>query len=197
MEVKKSEFEIETGEIQIYLDEINARRNELNLREQFIFKIMSSFLAVLFVIFGYAFKEGINFVFLLIPAFLASGISLILHQERIIYSLAAYISNIEEEVNRCLSKECLKWEKVISKINSNKKIQLIDGILHLIVMFPIFLIYIYSLYLIKTIYYNEWYFPYVFGFYILYLIIILALYYHFGTRNFYNFVIRIIESNEN
>ena len=105
-------------EIQILLDEINARRNELNLREQFILKIMSSFLAVLFIIFGYGFKEDVYIVFLLIPAFLASGLSLILHQERIIYSLGAYIFRIENEVNSYLSKECLSWEKVIDKINS-------------------------------------------------------------------------------
>ena len=111
-------------EINILLDEINARRNELNLREQFILKIMSTYLAIFFVIFGYAFKEGVNFIFLLIPAFLASGISLLLHQERIIYSLGAYIFRIENEVNSYLSKECLSWEKVIDKINSNSKLPL-------------------------------------------------------------------------
>ena len=180
-------------EIQILLDEINARRNELNLREQFILKIMSSFLAVLFIIFGYAFKEDIYIVFLLIPAFLASGLSLILHQERIIYSLGAYIFRIENEVNSYLSKECLSWEKVIHEINSTKKIQLMDGSLHFIIMFPMLVIYIYSLYYIKLIYSNEWFFPYVFSLYIVYVLIISVSYWCLGTRRVYEWARQIVD----
>ena len=180
-------------EIQILLDEINARRNELNLREQFILKIMSSFLAVLFIIFGYAFKEGVYIVFLLIPAFLASGLSLILHQERIIYSLGAYIFRIENEVNSYLSKKCLNWEKVIHEINSTKKIQFMDGSLHFIIMFPMLVIYIYSLYYIKLIYSNEWFFPYVFSLYIVYVLIISVSYWCLGTRRVYEWARQIVD----
>lgn len=180
-------------EIQILLDEINARRNELNLREQFILKIMSSFLAVLFIIFGYAFKEDIYIVFLLIPAFLASGLSLILHQERIIYSLGAYILRIENEVNSYLSKECLSWEKVIHKINSNRNILLMDGSLHFIVMFPLLIIYISSLYYIQLFYSNAWYFPYVFILYIVYALVISISYWHLGNRHVYNWARQIVD----
>lgn len=180
-------------EIQILLDEINARRNELNLREQFILKIMSSFLAVLFIIFGYAFKEGIDIVFLLIPAFLASGLSLILHQERIIYSLGAYIYRIENEVNSYLSKECLNWEKVIHEINSDQYIQCMDGSLHFIIMFPILIIYVYSLYYIQLIYSNTWFFPYVFSLYTLYVLVISVSYWFLGTRSVYKWARKIVD----
>jgi len=180
-------------EMQILLDEINARRNELNLREQFILKIMSSFLAVLFIIFGYGFKEEIYIVFLLIPAFIASGLSLILHQERIIYSLGAYIFRIENEVNLYLSKECLSWEKVIHKINSNSKILLMDSSLHFVVLFPLLIIYIYSLYYIQLIYSDLWFFPYVFSLYIVYALIIFISYWHLGNRHVYNWSRKIVD----
>ena len=180
-------------ETQILLDEINARRNELNLREQFILKIMSSFLAVLFIIFGYAFKEGIDIVFLLIPAFLASGLSLILHQERIIYSLGAYIYRIENEANSYLSKKCLNWEKVIHEINSDRYILIMDGSLHFIIMFPILIIYIYSLYYIQLIYSDIWFFPYVFSLYIIYALVISVSYWHLGTRHVYNWARQIVD----
>ena len=178
--------------IQIYLDEINAIRNELYSREQNILKIRASSLAVVFVIFGYAFKAGYEFLFLLIPALIASGFCLMLQQDKISYILAAHIHNIEEELNSYLPIKIMSLEKDMHKLSSNKTIQIIDASLFFLIMFPLYIIYLGSLYYISLIYNNAWFFPYVISFYIFCMIIILFLIYYFGERYYYATILEIL-----
>ena len=121
--------------------------------------------------------------------------SLLLYQERMIYSLAAYIINIEDEVNDYFEKNYLNWEKIVSDINLDKKVMIIDGVLHFIVFFPLIIIYFLSLYFILQYYYTAWYFLPTVGLYVLYFFVLAFLFIYFGTRHFYEYTIQIARTS--
>lgn len=180
--------------INAFLFDLDARRTDVISREATTFKITSAYLAAVFVIFGYSFEKHISFVFLLMPIFIASGLSLILHQERIIYLIGEYDRHIEKEVNLLLDKNCLNWETVMGKVGKNNKIVFIDGFLHLIITLPFIVLYIASVY--YGIIYNE----VAYDNYILFILFYSVLanivgyfYYYFGSRKFSNSVKQLLD----
>lgn len=180
--------------INAFLVDLDARRTDVISREATTFKITSAYLAALFVIFGYSFEKHIPFVFLLMPIFIASGLSLILHQERIIYLIGEYDRHIEKEVNLLLDKNCLNWETVMDEVGKNNKIVFIDGLLHLIITLPFIVLYIASVY--YGIIYNEVaYDNYILFilFYSVLAIIVGYFYYYFGARKFSNSVKKLLD----
>jgi hypothetical protein len=200
--------------IDIISEDISQRRKEMFLRENVMLTVLTAYLAALFVVIGFVFKDNvldvnyIKLIFLLIPVFLASGVAIIIHQQRLIYTLGAYIGVREEEINSILrgengieSKDFLKYEKFIHEINSSRVILVIDGFLMLITFFPILALYLGSLNYIhkldtgKWFYYDSVYIWYVTIFYILIFFIILFLFYYIGTRAYYEFVKKRFERN--
>lgn len=181
--------------INAFLVDLDARRADVISREAATFKITSAYLAALFVIFGYSFEKHIPFVFLLIPIFIASGLSLILHQERIIYLIGEYDRHIEKEVNLLLDKNCLNWETVMDEVGKNNKIICIDGVMHSIILLPFGILYIASIY--YGIIYNEITYPYYLLIILPYSILFITLgyfYYYFGARKFSNSVKQILDN---
>jgi len=180
--------------INAFLVDLDARRTDVVSREATTFKITSAYLAALFVIFGYSFEKHIPFVFLLIPIFIASGLSLILHQERIIYLICEYDRHIEKEVNLLLDKNCLNWETVMDEVGKNNKIVFIDGLLHLITTLPFIVLYIASAY--YGIIYNEVAYDNYILFILFYSVLAITVgyfYYYLGARKFSNSVKQLLD----
>ena len=128
--------------VDILLNDISQRKDEMNLREKAMLSILTAYLAGLFIIVGIFFDKSNDTVFLIIPAFLASGVALILHQQKIIYTLGAYIGLRENDINSIVRGEeinnnYLKYEKIIDAVNSNPKVLKMDKILMFITFFPI------------------------------------------------------------
>lgn len=152
------------------LDDIDKRRTEINIHEKSILTITNTYFAALFVVVGIVFKEGIFSMFLLIPAFIASGMALILHKQRIIYTIGAYISMREQEINSIINMYedeinpfsdiyPLKWEKFIHKFNSSRRILIIDTVSMSITFFPFLILYLKSLAYLYHEYLNEYSIP--------------------------------------
>jgi hypothetical protein len=197
----------------LLLEDINRRRKEMSLREKSMLTILTAYLGALFVVIEFVFVQGNRSVFLLIPAFLASGVALILHQERIIYSLAAYIcmreediNSIiimppEEEINYSLDKYQLRYETLYHKFSSGW-ILITDMVLMFITFFPILLVFLWSLIYLYQNYGHNWpilstiaselplclienKFLILFGIYIALFLIIVRIFIFLGDRTFY------------
>jgi len=184
--------------INALLVDLDARRTDVISREAATFKITAAYLAATLIIFGYAFEKDIPFIFFLIPVVIASGVSLILHQERIIYLIGEYDRNIEKEVNSLLNKNCLNWETVMNEVGKNNKIVFIDGIMHLIIMLPFGVLYIASIY--YGIVHNEITYPYyllIISPYSMLFIVLGYFYYYFGARKFSNSIKQILDNIQN
>lgn len=161
----------ENDVINVLLNDINFHRNKIIYHNSVILKIYSFFSSVFYIIFGVGFIKEINFVFLIAPLFLVSGLSLMTFQVKSIYLLTAHIKSIEDKINIYLNKECLEWERLIEDANSNKQIILINSFLYIILLFPLFLIYLYCLYSITACFSDAWFFLPIYLFYVLNLII--------------------------
>jgi len=172
----------ENDVINVLINDINAHRNEIIYHNAVILKIYSFFASVSYIFFGLGFFKKINFVFLITPIFILSGLSLMTFQVKSIHLLAAYIKSIEDKINIYLNKECLEWERVIEDVNSNKQIVLINSFLYIILSFPIFLIYVYCLYFIMAVYSDVWFSLYLILFYVINLILFIYIFFSQSFR---------------
>lgn len=209
----KSNFPKKEFITNLLLEDINQRRKEIFLREKSMLTVLTAYLGALFVVIGFVFVQGNHSVFLLIPAFLASGVALILHQERIIYSLAAYISMREEDINSIISmppeeeinysldKYQLRYETLYHKFSSGW-ILITDMVLVFIVFFPILIVFLWSIISLYQNYGHNWpilpsiaselplcliekKFLILFGIYIALFLIIVRIFIFLSDRTFY------------
>lgn len=180
--------------VQIHLTDLEITKSEITKRLEGYLKIISTFLLVIFVIFGYAVNEKINFLFLLIPAFILSGMSLILNKLKSIYFLGVYYNGIEKKINEIFDIDLINWEETIYKINGNKFIYIVNMYLHFMILLPIILLYFASLSNIYLLYKNECFFIPVIVFYCITLLVTSYIYIIFGKRIFYSKINQIVEN---
>jgi len=194
--------------IDLILHDINQRKEDIRSSERSTSTIFPAYFGAIFVIIGFAFNNpNIRPILILLPAFIASGVALVLTQQRIVYTFAAYIGMREEEINHILdndreveSKDYLKYEKLIDKFYSSRRIQLIDNVLGFITFAPILAIYVVSSYYNYKLdngglhfYYSD-YILYLTVFYGVILIIIVLIFIYMAGRFYYKYARKRFEN---